>query len=44
MVLVTGFPGSADIEVARELGIAAVVEKPLIIKNLTNVLDDLSEL
>jgi CheY-like chemotaxis protein len=44
VVLVTGFPESAEIEEARELGIAAVVAKPLIIKNLATVLDDLSEL
>jgi CheY-like chemotaxis protein len=44
VVLVTGFPELAEIEEARQLGITAVVEKPLIIKNLATVLDDLSEL
>jgi two-component system OmpR family response regulator len=43
VVVVTGFPDDKDAEEARRLGIVAVVEKPLIIKNLTAVLENLTD-
>jgi CheY-like chemotaxis protein len=43
VILVTGYPNAVEVDEARLLGISAVVEKPHIIKNLTTVLDDLSD-
>jgi two-component system, OmpR family, response regulator len=43
VVVVTGYPDDEDAEEARRLGIVAVVEKPLIIKNLTSVLANLRD-
>jgi two-component system OmpR family response regulator len=43
VVLVTGYPDVGDVEEVRRLGVVAVIEKPLIIRNLTAVLDGLRD-
>jgi CheY-like chemotaxis protein len=43
VVVVTGYPHAEEAEEARQLGVVAVVEKPLIIKNLTAVLENLKD-
>jgi DNA-binding NtrC family response regulator len=41
VVLVTGYPNVDDIDEARRLGIADVIEKPMILRNLADALERL---
>jgi DNA-binding NtrC family response regulator len=43
VVIVTGYPDVGDIDEACRLGVAGVIEKPMIVRNLAGVLDRLRD-